>query len=53
VVGPRLLDSVSNVSYHTLQTFPENSYGYLDIPTMEAEKIKKKLNGAILKGKKI
>ncbi|KAI1622373.1 hypothetical protein EDD37DRAFT_634867 [Exophiala viscosa] len=53
VVGPRLLDSVSNVSYHTLQTFPENSYGYLDIPTMEAERIKKKLNGAILKGKKI
>lgn len=53
VVGPHLLDSVSNLSYHSIQTFPENSYGYLDLPTMEAEKIKKKLNGAILKGKKI
>lgn len=53
VVGPRLLESVSNISYHTLQTFPESSYGYLELPTMEAEKIKKKLNGAILKGKKI
>ncbi|EXJ83785.1 hypothetical protein A1O1_07412 [Capronia coronata CBS 617.96] len=53
VVGPNLLDQVSNLSYHTVQTFPENSYGYLDLPTMEAEKIKKKLNGAILKGKKI
>ncbi len=53
VVGPKLLDSVSNVSYHTIQTFPENDYGYLDLPAMEAEKIKKKYNGAILKGKKI
>ncbi|EHY56795.1 hypothetical protein HRR83_002124 [Exophiala dermatitidis] len=53
VVGPRLLDQVSGVSYHTIQTFPENSYGYLELPTMEAEKIKKKLNGAILKGRKI
>lgn len=53
VVGPQLLDQVSNLSYHTIQTFPENGYGYLDLPTMEAEKIKKKLNGAILKGKKI
>ncbi|KAK5226094.1 hypothetical protein LTR72_003998 [Exophiala xenobiotica] len=53
VVGPKLLDSVSNVSYHTIQTFPENDYGYLDLPAMEAEKIKKKFNGAILKGKKI
>lgn len=53
VVGSKLLDSVSNVSYHTIQTSPENSYGYLDLPAMEAERIKKKLNGAILKGKKI
>ena len=43
---------VKNVSYHSLQTFPEKSYGYLDLPSMEAEKAKKKLNGSILKGKK-
>jgi hypothetical protein len=42
-----------NISYHTLQTFPENNYGYLELPSMEAEKLKKKLNGSILKGKKI
>ena len=42
-----------NISYHTLQTFPENDYGYLELPLMEAEKLKKKLNGSILKGKKI
>ena len=41
------------VSYHTLQTFPENNYGFIELPVMEAEKIKKKLNGSILKGKKI
>lgn len=53
VVGPKLIESVSKVSYHTIQTFPENNYGYLDLPAMEAEKVKKKVNGAIVKGKKI
>jgi hypothetical protein len=42
-----------NISYHTLQNFPENNYGYLELPSMEAEKLRKKLNGSILKGKKI
>ncbi len=46
-------DLAKNVSYHSLQAFPENDYGFLDIPVMEAEKIKKKLNGSILKGKRI
>jgi len=53
VAGPALLKSAVNVSYHTIQTFPEKSYGYLELPAMDAEKIKKKLNGAILKGQKI
>jgi hypothetical protein len=52
-VGPQLRGLVSNLSFHTIQTFPENDYGYLDLPRMEGEKLKKKLNGAILKGKKI
>ena len=53
VLGPRLIDSASNISYHIIQTFPENNYGYVDLPRMEGEKIRKKLNGTILKGKKI
>lgn len=53
LVGPNLIGSICNLSYHTIPTFPENNYGYLELPVMEAEKIKKKLNGAILKGKKI
>ncbi|OCT50606.1 suppressor protein SRP40 [Cladophialophora carrionii] len=53
VVGPHLLDVVSSISYHSIQTFPENNYGYIELPRMEGEKLKKKLHGAILKGKKI
>lgn len=53
IVPPSILPSVKNVSYHSLQTFPEKSYGYLELPKMDAEKIKKKLNGSILKGSKV
>ncbi|KAJ5326085.1 hypothetical protein MYU51_010743 [Penicillium brevicompactum] len=42
----------TDVSFHEIATFPENNYGYVTLPKMEAEKIKKKLNGAMLKGKK-
>ncbi|KAJ9649724.1 hypothetical protein H2199_000503 [Coniosporium tulheliwenetii] len=53
IVPPSLLPSATNISYHTIQTFPEKSYGYVELPTMEAQKLKKKLNGSILKGSKI
>lgn len=52
-VGPNLLHSVTDISYHTIPTFPENSFGFISLPAMDAEKVKKKVNGAILKGKKI
>ena len=45
--------AADSISYHTLETFPEHSYGYIELPTMEAERLKKKLNGSILKGKKL
>ena len=45
--------AAESISYHTLDTFPEHNYGYIELPTMEAEKLKKKLNGSILKGKKL
>ncbi|KAL5043197.1 hypothetical protein BDW71DRAFT_188487 [Aspergillus fruticulosus] len=60
-LNPELLPSVlpasirslaSNISFHNILTFPENNYGYVTLPTMEADKIKKKLNGSILKGRK-
>lgn len=52
VLPASLRPSAADVSFHTIPTFPENSYGYLTLPTMEADKIKKKMNGSILKGKK-
>ncbi|KAJ5558157.1 hypothetical protein N7461_002129 [Penicillium sp. DV-2018c] len=42
----------TDISFHEIATFPENNYGYVTLPKMEADKIKKKLNGSILKGKK-
>ncbi|KAK5064699.1 hypothetical protein LTR84_000533 [Exophiala bonariae] len=53
ILGPNLVNSAANISFNTIPTFPENNYGYLDLPVMDAERIKKKVNGAILKGKKI
>ncbi|KAJ5088174.1 Nucleotide-binding alpha-beta plait [Penicillium angulare] len=52
VLPPSVRSAATDISFHTIPTFPENNYGYVTLPTMEAEKIKKKLNGMILKGKK-
>jgi len=48
-----ILKTATNISYHTLQTFPEKHYGYVELPLIEADKIKKKLNRSILKGSKM
>jgi hypothetical protein len=53
VLGSRLVAIAQNVSYHQLQTFPENNYGYVDLPIKEAVAVKKKLHGAILRGQKM
>lgn len=53
LLPPSLLARARNISYHTLQTFPERAYGFLELPAMEASKLQKKLNGSILKGSKI
>ncbi|CAD6582363.1 MAG: hypothetical protein ASARMPREDX12_000913 [Alectoria sarmentosa] len=53
VLPPSLFQQASNISYHTIQTFPEKNYGYVDLPEMEADKLKKKLNGSVLKGSKM
>lgn len=48
-----LFHRASNISFHQLQTYQERNYGYVDLPVMDADKIKKKLNGSILKGSKM
>ncbi|CAG8975093.1 hypothetical protein HYALB_00008932 [Hymenoscyphus albidus] len=53
ILPPSILPNARNISYHTIATFPEKAYGFVDLPIMDAEKIKKKLNGAILKGTKV
>ncbi|KAL4913166.1 hypothetical protein BDW62DRAFT_193157 [Aspergillus aurantiobrunneus] len=52
VVPASIRSFATDVSFHDIPTFPENNFGYVTLPTMEADKIKKKLNGSILKGRK-
>ncbi|KAK8189608.1 hypothetical protein BKA81DRAFT_388474 [Phyllosticta paracitricarpa] len=52
-VPSSVLPYASDISYHTVQTFPEKGFGYVEIPTMDAQKIKKKFNGSILRGQKV
>ncbi|KAI0103062.1 hypothetical protein GGR51DRAFT_525574 [Nemania sp. FL0031] len=53
VIPASVLPRARNISYHTIETFPEKRFGFVDLPTMDADKLKKKLNGAVLKGTKI
>lgn len=52
VLPASLQSSATEVSFHSIPTFPENAYGYVTLPTIEAEKFKKKMDGSMLKGKK-
>ncbi|ATY65224.1 Nucleotide-alpha-beta plait [Cordyceps militaris] len=53
VVPATALPNARNISYHSLETFPENRFGFVELPQMDADKIKKKLNGSMLKGSKM
>ncbi|KAI0601186.1 hypothetical protein F4775DRAFT_543094 [Biscogniauxia sp. FL1348] len=53
VIPSSVLPHARNISYHTVETFPEKRYGFVDLPITHAEKLKKKLNGAVLKGVKM
>ncbi|KAK4177229.1 hypothetical protein QBC36DRAFT_327458 [Triangularia setosa] len=53
ILSSALLPKARNISYHTLETFPDKRYGYLDLPSEDADKLKQKLNGSILRGVKI
>ncbi|KAL8634470.1 MAG: hypothetical protein Q9228_007935, partial [Teloschistes exilis] len=45
-----LRESAQNVSLHTLQTLPDKRYGYIELPKPDADRLKKKLSGSILRG---
>ncbi|KAK4234987.1 hypothetical protein C8A03DRAFT_18206 [Achaetomium macrosporum] len=53
ILSSALLPKARNISYHTIESFPEKRYGFLELPNEDAEKLRKKLNGAVLKGVKI
>ncbi|KAI3398379.1 hypothetical protein diail_9471 [Diaporthe ilicicola] len=53
IVPQAALSKARAISYHTLQAFPERPYGFIELLSTDAEKIKNKLNGAVLKGVKI
>ncbi|KAJ3492595.1 hypothetical protein NLG97_g5282 [Lecanicillium saksenae] len=53
VVPATALPSARNISYHTIETFPEKRFGFVELPQMDADKIKKKFNGTVLKGSKM
>lgn len=53
LIPPAALKDAKDISYHTLETFPERNYGYVELPRSEAEKMKTKYNGSILKGAKV
>lgn len=42
-----------SLSYHTIQTFPENSYAFINLPKDQADKLKKRLNGSVFRGVKV
>ena len=53
VLGSSLSALASSFSFHQVPTFPERPFGFVELPVMEASKLKKKINGTILKGKKM
>ncbi|KAK3682077.1 hypothetical protein B0T22DRAFT_275260 [Podospora appendiculata] len=53
VLSSALLPKARNLSYHTLDNFPEKRYGFVDLPKDDAEKLRKKLNNAVLRGVRI
>lgn len=53
VLNSSLLPKARNVSFHTIETFPERRYGFVELPKEDADKVRKKFNGAVLRGAKM
>ncbi|KAK3401769.1 hypothetical protein B0T20DRAFT_402556 [Sordaria brevicollis] len=53
VLNSSLLPKARNVSFHTIETFPEKRYGFVELPKEDAEKVRKKFHGAVLRGAKM
>lgn len=53
ILSPAQQSHATNVSYHSVPTFPEKAYGYVELPAEEAQRLRKKYNGSILRGMKM
>ena len=53
VIPPSVRPFVAKTSYHSTVTFPDKPYGYLELPRIEAEQLRKKLHNTFLKGLKM
>jgi hypothetical protein len=53
VVSTSAKATATGISYHSVQTQPERGFGYIELPRMEADKLKKKIHGFVLKGSKV
>lgn len=53
VVSASAKATATGISYHSVQTQPERGFGYIELPRMEADKLKKKIHGFVLKGSKV
>lgn len=53
IIPPALQALTSGTSFHNVQTFPERGFGFVELPAMDADKLKKKLNGSTLRGTKV
>ncbi|MDI1485914.1 MAG: hypothetical protein OHK93_004103 [Ramalina farinacea] len=53
VLPQQLLAKASDISFHTIQTFPERNFAYINLPSEEADKLRKKLNVCLFRGQKM
>ena len=53
IIPPSIRPLATNISFHAVQTYPERGFGYVELPIMDAQKLKGKLNGTTLKGAKV
>ena len=53
ILGHQLLPLAANLSFHTIRAHPDQLYGFVELPEMDATRLQKKLDGTILRGKKL
>lgn len=50
IIPDSLRSRAAGVSYHSIVTFPEKAYGYVDLPVNDARHLRRKLHNTYLKG---